>query len=133
MEKTNVSIIKLNRKEKTQVASSINKTSAGFDKKAANRKYRKQNLIRYYRITAGYKVGGCVICGYDKCEKALCFHHIDQHGKKKAVAKLHNSSIETLIQEIEKCVVVCANCHAEIHSRLKRTNNAKPNNQITSS
>ena len=83
------------------------------------RKYRKKASKRYYHIIEGYKSQGCSICGYNKCSKALCFHHIDPTGKDMAVAKLRVASVDKLVKEIEKCIVVCANCHAEIHERIE--------------
>lgn len=61
----------------------------------------------------------CTICGYDKCYAALDFHHVDPKAKEFHPSHLvHNMSpIETLIRELDKCILVCANCHREIHDR----------------
>ena len=61
--------------------------------------------------------GGCVACGYDRCLAALHFHHLDPSQKRfslslKGVAR----AADELRQEAQKCVVVCANCHAEIEA-----------------
>jgi transposase len=61
--------------------------------------------------------GRCVQCGYDGCLAALSFHHLDPSQK-----RLHVSAdgrclaIETLRAEASKCVLLCANCHAEVES-----------------
>ena len=54
----------------------------------------------------------CSICGYRKNPSILSFHHIKD--KKFAIAKLLNS-LNNLKKEIEKCVLLCPNCHMEIH------------------
>lgn len=58
----------------------------------------------------------CSICGYSKCEDALHFHHI--RDKSFTISGNYNRKLEDLISEIEKCILTCANCHAEIHARL---------------
>lgn len=69
------------------------------------------------RLWAIIKRGGkCEICGYAKCKQALEFHHLT--GKKDfgISAKGYTRSWEKVQQEISKCVLVCANCHREIHA-----------------
>lgn len=60
----------------------------------------------------------CVRCGYDKCFAALEFHHLDQDSKEFHPTNLisNMSPISTLEKELEKCIMVCANCHREIHA-----------------
>ena len=72
---------------------------------------RKLDLIR----SAG---GSCSICGYDKNLAALVFHHTVSGGKdfKLDMRSLSNRRIEPVLSEIEKCILVCANCHAELHN-----------------
>ena len=58
----------------------------------------------------------CVKCGYDKCVAALEYHHINPKQKIDTVAKLStHSNLDAAFQEIEKCVLLCANCHREFH------------------
>lgn len=60
--------------------------------------------------------GKCEICGYNKCIDALSFHHLDPSVKNFGLAQdgvMH--SWEEYLKETEKCILVCANCHAEIH------------------
>ena len=58
----------------------------------------------------------CEICGEDRTP-CLDFHHVDSTTKEKAIAEaVHNNwSIKKLKEEIDKCMVVCRNCHAMIH------------------
>ena len=61
--------------------------------------------------------GKCEICGYDKCLDALTFHHLDPTKKEFGLAQGGvTHSWEEYLKESEKCILVCANCHAEIHS-----------------
>ena len=68
------------------------------------------------------KGGKCEICGYDKCTAALEFHHKDPNEKEISISIGTNFSekdIENLICELEKCILVCSNCHREIHSNME--------------
>jgi hypothetical protein len=64
-----------------------------------------------------YKGGRCEICGYDKCAGAFDFHHKDPNEKDFAISHNgHSRSWERVKKEIDKCMLLCANCHREIHS-----------------
>ena len=63
------------------------------------------------------KAGGCVVCGYNRCQEALEFHHVDESTKTAEPSRLATTgSLQKFLEEIEKCVVVCACCHREIHA-----------------
>ena len=64
-----------------------------------------------------YKGGKCEICGYDKCIAALQFHHLDAKQKDFELGNVYNykHSMDEMKQEVDKCILVCANCHAELH------------------
>lgn len=64
--------------------------------------------------------GKCCVCGYNKCSNALEFHHINPSEKEVPISGLRTSakSWEDIIKEVEKCILVCANCHREIHSGM---------------
>jgi hypothetical protein len=64
-----------------------------------------------------YKGGKCVCCGYNKCARALQFHHRDPSKKDFQISGT-SRSYERLIQEVDKCELVCSNCHNEIHDEL---------------
>ena len=59
----------------------------------------------------------CSVCGYNKNSAALVFHHKKQEDKAFSITtgKCTHKSIEDLQKEISKCILLCANCHAEIH------------------
>jgi transposase-like protein len=63
--------------------------------------------------------GACLVCGYDRCVAALHFHHLDPATKSFALALGGNTrSLDRARAEASKCVVLCANCHAEVESGL---------------
>jgi len=62
--------------------------------------------------------GGCSKCGYNKNLSALEFHHLDPSTKSIELDNrtLSNSSIETIEKELLKCILICSNCHSELHN-----------------
>lgn len=63
--------------------------------------------------------GCCVICGYNRCLRALHFHHIDPATKEFQIGGIGQTfSWARKVQEAKKCILVCSNCHAEIHDGL---------------
>ena len=63
-----------------------------------------------------YKGGKCVKCGYNKCNAALDFHHLDPTQKEFNLGSHgHTRSWERMKVELDKCILLCANCHREIH------------------
>lgn len=65
-----------------------------------------------------YKGGKCERCGYNKCTRALEFHHLNPEEKDFGVSNCITKSFETLKKEVDKCILLCANCHAEVHDEL---------------
>ncbi len=61
------------------------------------------------------KGGKCQNCGYNKCIAALEFHHLDPNKKEFSPHRLKGQTLETALVELEKCVLLCANCHREEH------------------
>ena len=77
---------------------------------------RRRKLIRQMAIE--YKGGRCQICGYDRCPDALEFHHQDPSQKNFGISvKGYARSWIKVRQEIEKCILICANCHRELHAK----------------
>jgi len=64
--------------------------------------------------------GKCFACGYNKCETALDFHHINPSEKDFALgaARASIKNWLSLVEEVEKCVILCANCHREHHEGI---------------
>lgn len=65
-----------------------------------------------------YMGGKCCECGYSKCVSALEFHHKDS-SQKDADIKITLASFEKVKAELDKCIMVCANCHREIHEKIR--------------
>ncbi len=64
------------------------------------------------------KGGKCQSCGYGRNLAALQFHHLCSAGKafQLDIRSLSNRSLQSIYSEAEKCILLCANCHAEIHN-----------------
>lgn len=60
----------------------------------------------------------CGICSYDTSEKALEFHHLDANSKEFTISSSKIANWQTLVKEARKCVLLCSNCHREIHDPL---------------
>ena len=74
------------------------------------RRRRKENLIK----VCG---GKCLLCGYNKSNSALEFHHIDSTQKLYGISANGTChDLEKDLNEVQKCILVCANCHREIHN-----------------
>ena len=77
---------------------------------------KKQHLKESHQYLNNYKLSkGCSICGYNKCPESLCFHH---NGNKEFSLNLaHCRSLEKVKKEMEKCTILCMNCHQELHTQ----------------
>lgn len=84
---------------------------------STERQRRIKRTLKHQLIT--YKGGKCQICGYNKCEGALHFHHRDPKQKEFTLSQVNlnntNFSMENMYKEIDKCDLLCANCHFEQH------------------
>ena len=76
----------------------------------------KKERIRVYKLKLVELLGGkCRQCGYDRCPTALDFHHIDEQKENSISSLLHRVSREKILKEAKKCILLCANCHRELH------------------
>jgi len=83
-----------------------------------NTTQRQKEKFRKRKLTyIAQKGGKCERCGYDKNLAALHFHHTDPKTKKLNLdaSTLGNSSEIFLQEEIDKCILLCSNCHMEEH------------------
>lgn len=80
---------------------------------------RVMTKSKYYKQKAvEYKGGACQICGYNKCNAALDFHHVNPKNKSGVLAYMFSRcSWDKIKEELDKCILVCANCHREIHQQ----------------
>ena len=87
---------------------------------AKYRKSKKGKLQIHKLISEKQKIldnikmqSGCVLCGFCKYPESLDFHHINPEDKKYYI-DLHSMSKDDVIEEIQKCMILCKNCHAHI-------------------
>lgn len=88
--------------------------------------YCKDCTVFYRRSIHWYKIKkilnssklSCDICGYDKNISALEFHHLDDDNKESEISRFRcwESSLQRYEEEIDKCALVCSNCHREYHN-----------------
>ena len=63
--------------------------------------------------------GKCKLCGYNKCIQALQFHHINPESKNFSISQFGNCRrFDKCVEEAKKCILLCANCHAEIENGI---------------
>ena len=74
----------------------------------AVRREKTQKLLQY-------KGGKCERCGYDKCKAALDFHHLDPSTKRFNISSSMSRKMPETIAEADKCILICSNCHRELH------------------
>lgn len=87
---------------------------AEYLKKAVAERRRKLKAM-----IVQYKGGKCILCGYKRCVWAFDLHHKDA-GKKDFGLSVRGltRSWEAIKKEADKCVLVCANCHRELHAGI---------------
>lgn len=71
----------------------------------------KENLLKAFRSR-------CCVCGYDRYQGALEFHHLNPNEKDFSFGSVSSISWERLVAEVRKCVVLCSCCHKEFHAGL---------------
>lgn len=73
---------------------------------------------RKYKLRAiELKGGKCSICGYNRCPAALQFHHIVGKKDSNINEMMRSFGWPRIELELAKCILVCSNCHAEIHNK----------------
>ena len=78
---------------------------------------RRRHKIK--EMSVEYKGGECEICGYKKYIGALQFHHLEPDKKDFHISqKGHSRSWDKVKVELDKCMLVCANCHSELHAGI---------------
>jgi len=91
------------------------KRQLSVEQKLRNSRRNEKSRIKKKVWAIQYKGGKCQKCGYSKCIGALDFHHIDPSTKEAGWEQMRKMSKENMIKELDKCILVCANCHREIH------------------
>ena len=79
--------------------------------------HKRRKKVR--QLAIDYKGGQCQRCGYNRCIEALEFHHDNSSGKDFSISeKGYTRSWSKVKEELDKCILLCANCHREIHAKL---------------
>ena len=63
-----------------------------------------------------YKGGKCILCGYKKCTRSLSFHHVIPKEKLFGISGGHTRNWDIVKKELDKCILLCLNCHMEVES-----------------
>lgn len=84
---------------------------------ASQKSLQRQSFLK--QMAVDYCGGCCSRCGYDKYYGALEFHHRDSSTKLFSISRKRGYELTRIIKdELDKCDLVCANCHAELHGRI---------------
>lgn len=90
-------------------------------KESSISEYHKSRRRKIKEELVELKGGKCQICGYKKCLRSFQFHHLDPSKKDFTIsANLKRINREKVIKELDKCILVCSNCHGEIHDGITR-------------
>jgi len=91
--------------------------SSGFYfQKDSKERNKKLYLLSKQRMK-NLKINGCAICGYNECNAALDFHHVNPKNKTFQMSLTNMSrNAEKVAVELNKCILLCANCHRKVHA-----------------
>ena len=94
--------------------------SCGMCKSCHRNRMRKKR--REFKLDYIAYLGGiCLRCGYKEHPAAMDFHHIDPSQKEFHLGKYQNKLNDKVRKELDKCVLLCANCHRILHYEEKNT------------
>lgn len=86
--------------------------------KICSRCFRRGKRRELKTKMVAIKGGCCLLCGYNKYLGSLTFHHLDPNQKSFDIAGNHCLGWARIEKELEKCILVCRNCHGEIEAGL---------------
>lgn len=82
-----------------------------------------ERRLKLRKLANEYLGGECIICGFNEYDAALDCHHVDPKTKKFSIARLlsdtspkKSDAMKRLFKELDKCVLLCANCHRAYHA-----------------
>jgi hypothetical protein len=79
---------------------------------------RRKRRVVLKQQAVDYKGGSCYSCGYWNCLQALDFHHLDPEEKEFSISEATKTTLESIKEELDKCILLCKNCHSEVHAGL---------------
>lgn len=87
----------------------------------SRKEYLKGMVVSYRQKTkrraVDYLGGKCSACGYNRSVYALVFHHREPDQKDFPISGV-TRSWSRVQKELDKCELLCLNCHAELHERI---------------
>ncbi len=102
-----------------------NRVHVKKNRKEISKRQRGKRLERYkwlWDLKCGLT---CIVCG-ENHPACLDFHHVDASKKRDVISKIiTRASMEKVMEEIEKCEVLCSNCHRKHHSKRDFTSTAE--------
>lgn len=105
---------------KCKQALPLNQFYKNYNKcKSCIKKKSSEYQQKLKKLCVKYAGDCCENCGYDKYMGALEFHHKDPKSKDFKISRMGSALTERIKKEINKCLLLCANCHREEHARLK--------------
>jgi hypothetical protein len=101
---------------KTEKGKIANKRRQRRVDKSKIKEYQKISRKKRQELVDEVKKKGCFLCGYNKTFIALDLHHLEEDFKVDTLSNMiYSSSLKKIEQELKKCIVLCANCHREVH------------------
>ena len=94
----------------------IYKRNKGHTLHRCNSCHSTKKRVKLKKDAVLLKGGKCIRCNYNRCLSALVFHHKDPAGKKITLANMDRFPWQIVKEELDKCILLCANCHAEEHA-----------------
>jgi len=86
---------------------------------------RRSEAVKLWRRNTKTRIidafgGGCSLCDYNTCFNALELHHLDPAEKEFSFGSIRANakSWDRIVEELRKCILVCSNCHKEIHAGI---------------
>lgn len=109
-------------KDKKDIAEFYNRRNkpgaSAYCKKCTNEQTTERHMA-FKALAVEYKGGKCVCCGYKKYFGALEFHHLNPKEKEFNLGQFKTGQLNEIVKkELDKCILVCSNCHKEIHGGI---------------
>ena len=117
----NLGLKKSLRKKICELCGEIDSLKFDSDRYTKCKPCRNKRSRESKEKAVAYMGGKCVRCGYDRCVAGLDFHHTNPLEKDAQWGQIRHRNWEAIKYELDKCILVCKNCHAEIHFHREAT------------